>query len=73
MPTFLRVVDTTQPVCRSLRTKALHVYGQDTPDAFSTSRSSHYHCMRTQFVTGPDGQLTVPEHCKPGRPCFEAR
>ncbi|MCY1011782.1 hypothetical protein OV079_40765 [Nannocystis pusilla] len=40
MPTFLRVVDPDQPVCRHLRTKAMHVYGRDTPDAFSTSRSS---------------------------------
>jgi hypothetical protein len=61
------------PVCRHLRTKALHVYGQDTPDAFSTSRSSHYHCLRTQFVTGPDGSLCVPEECQPGRACFEER
>lgn len=73
MPTFLRVVDTSQPVCRNLRTKAMHVYGRDTPDAFSTSRSSNYHCLRTQFVTGPDGELSVPEQCRPGRECFEAR
>lgn len=73
MPTFLRVVDTTQPVCRHLRTKGMHVYGRDTPDAFSTSRSSHYHCLRTQFVTGPDGGLSVPEQCAAGRECFEAR
>ncbi len=61
------------PVCRFLRTKALHVYGQDTPDAFSTSRSSSYHCLRTQFVTGPDAAPCVPEDCQPGRRCFEAR
>lgn len=73
MPTFLRVVDTTRPVCRHLRTKGMHVYGQDTPDAFATSRSSNYHCLRTQFVTGPDGALSVPEQCKPGRDCFEGR
>jgi len=73
MPTNLRVIDTDQPVCRHLRTKALHVYGRDTPDMFVTSRSSHYHCLRTQFVTGPDGGLTVPEACQPTRECFEAR
>ena len=73
MPTFLRVHDTSQPVCKNLRTKALHVYGRDTPDAFATSRSSHYHCLRTQFVTGPDGDLTVPETCRPSRACFEPR
>lgn len=73
MPTFLRVVDTSQPVCRHLRTKGMHVYGHDTPDAFSTSRSSHYHCLRTQFVTGPDGELSVPERCAAGRECFEKR
>ena len=61
------------PVCRHLRTKALHVYGQDTPDAFSTSRSSHYHCLATQFVTGPDGCPCVPEDCQPHRACFQAR
>lgn len=73
MPTFLRVVDTDQPVCRHLRTKALYVHGHDTPDVFFTSRSSHYHCLRTQFVTGPDGGLTVPESCQPERGCFERR
>lgn len=73
MPTFLRVIDTDQPVCRHLRTKAMYVYGRDTPDAFVTSRSSHYHCLRTQFVTGPDGGLTVPESCRPTRECFEER
>lgn len=61
------------PVCRFLRTKALHVYGPDTPDAYSTSRSSSYQCLRTQFVTGPDRALCVPEDCQPGRSCFEER
>jgi hypothetical protein len=60
-------------VCRHMRTKALYVYGQDTPDAVMTSRSSHYHCLRTQFVTGPDQGLCVPERCTPGRSCFEER
>mgnify|MGYP001227906785 FL=1 len=73
MPTFLRVVDPTVPVCKHLRTKALHVYGRDTSDAFSTSRSSHYHCLRTQFIIGPDGGLSVLESCWPGRDCFEPR
>jgi hypothetical protein len=49
------------------------VYGQDTPDAFVASRSSHYSCLRTQFITGPDQGLCVPEACHPARGCFEAR
>ena len=61
------------PVCRHLRTKALHVYGQDTPDAVVTSRSSSYQCLRTQFITGPDQAPCVPEECQPGRECFEER
>jgi hypothetical protein len=61
------------PVCRHLRTKALYVYGQDTPDAFLTSRSSGYQCLRTQFVTGPDQAPCIPEDCQPGRECFEER
>jgi hypothetical protein len=73
MPTFDDHHDPDRPVCRHIRTKALHVYGHDTPDAFSTSRSSHYHCLRTQFVTGPDAALCVPEDCQPGRTCFEDR
>lgn len=77
MPTFddhTRAKMTEQPpVCRFLRTKALHVYGQDTPDAFVTSRSSHYQCLRTQFVTGPDQAPCLPEDCQPGRRCFEQR
>ncbi len=63
----------SRPVCRFLRTKALHVYGPDTPDAYATSRSSSYQCLRTQFVTGPDRAPCVPEDCQPGRDCFEER
>ncbi|MCA9706198.1 MAG: hypothetical protein KDK70_10145 [Myxococcales bacterium] len=77
MPTFddhsRRLLESGTLVCRYLRTKALHVYGQDTPDAFVTSRSSHYACLRTQGVTGPDQALCVPEQCQPGRACFEPR
>lgn len=77
MPTFdehtRKEMQHGTPVCRFLRTKALHVYGQDTPDAFVTSRSSHYTCLRTQFVTGPDAAPCVPEDCRPGRRCFEHR
>ncbi|MCA9713819.1 MAG: hypothetical protein H6713_19885 [Myxococcales bacterium] len=73
MPSFLRHIDRDQPVCKHLRTKALYVYGQDTPDAFSTSRSSGYQCLRTQFVTGPDSAPCVPEDCTRARACFEAR
>lgn len=76
MPTFdehTRRLAADTAVCRHIRTKALHVYGQDTPDAFVTSRSSHYSCLRTQQVTGPDQGLCVPEHCHPGRDCFESR
>ena len=62
-----------RPVCRFLRTKALHVYGRDTPDAYRTSASSHYHCLKTQFVVGPDQAPCVPEACQAGRHCFEAR
>jgi hypothetical protein len=75
MPTFddesRAKMEAGLPVCRFLRTKALHVYGQDTPDAFMTSRSSHYTCLRTQFVTGPDAAPCLPEDCRPGRRCFE--
>ena len=51
-----------RPVCRHMRTKALYVYGQDTPDAVVTSRSSGYQCLKTQFVTGPDDA----HHPQPG-------
>jgi len=77
MPTFdddtRALLEADTPVCRYLRTKALHVYGADTPDAFATSRSSSYQCLKTQFVTGPDRALCVPEDCQPGRECFEER
>ena len=77
MPTFdetsRRKMDSGTEVCRHLRTKALHVYGRETPDAYVTSRSSHYTCLRTQFVTGPDQGLCVPEECHAGRRCFEPR
>ena len=73
MPTFLRQIDPEQPVCKNLRTKALYVYGQTTPDMYATSRSSGYQCLRTQFVTGPDAAPCVPESCTPARTCFEPR
>lgn len=73
MPFSLKVIDTTRPVCRYLRTKGMHVYGHDTPDVFQTSRSSSYHCLRTQFVTGPDQHPCLPEACTPARACFLAR
>ncbi len=77
MPTFddlaLRKSKADAPVCRHLRTKALHVYGQDTPDAYLTSHSSSYHCLRTQFVVGPDQAPCVPERCQPSRDCFTPR
>jgi hypothetical protein len=72
VPDYIRV-DDRRPVCGNLRTKALHVYGRMTADAFHTSRSSGYHCLCTQFPTGPDGALVAPEACQPGRPCFRAR
>ena len=75
MPTFdehsRKLMEAGTPRCRHLRTKALHVYGRETPDAYVTSRSSNYQCLKTQFVTGPDGGLCVPEDCQPGRGCFE--
>ena len=74
MPTFddatRQTLDSDPPRCRYLRTKALHVYGQNTPDALMTSRSSSYQCLRTQFVTGPDRAPCVPESCQPERRCF---
>lgn len=72
MPNFINV-DNSRAVCRHMSTKALHVYGQDTSDAFHTSRSSGYQCLKTSFVTGPDGGLCVPESCQPGRDCFRSR
>ena len=75
MPTFddelLDLLRRGTPRCRYLRTKALHVYGRDTPDAIATSASSHYHCLRTQFVTGPDARLCTPESCTRDRSCFD--
>jgi hypothetical protein len=68
-----RSIDGEAPVCRHIRTKGMHVYGQDTGDVFQTSRSSHYHCLCTQTVTGPDQRLCVPEACTPSRGCFVAR
>ncbi|MBC8073318.1 MAG: hypothetical protein IAG13_33670 [Deltaproteobacteria bacterium] len=77
MPTFdddsRARLEAGTPVCRFLRTKALHVYGPDTPDAFTTSRSSSYQCLKTQFVCGPDRSPCLPEDCQPGRDCFVER
>jgi hypothetical protein len=66
-------VDRTRPVCRSLRTKGLYVYGPDSADLYRTSRSCSYRCARTSRVTGPDDAPCVPESCQPGRDCFESR
>jgi hypothetical protein len=61
------------PVCRHLRNKEMYVQGQDCEEAFVSSQSSGYRCLRTQFVTGPDDALCLPELCQPGRDCFVAR
>lgn len=58
--------------CRHLRTKAMHVFGSSTPDAYASSRGSGYHCLRTAFVTGPDHAPCCPEDCQASRACFEA-
>ncbi|MCB9570017.1 MAG: hypothetical protein H6710_22820 [Myxococcales bacterium] len=73
MSLHLKVIDRSRPVCRHLRTKAMHVYGPETGDAFVSSRSSNYQCLRTQQVTGPDDRLCLPESCTPSRECFAAR
>ncbi|MCA9691157.1 MAG: hypothetical protein KC636_16250 [Myxococcales bacterium] len=73
MPATLRHIDRTRPVCKHLRTKAVHVDGHETPDLYVTSRSSGYKCLRTQFVTGPDAAPCVPESCTPDRGCFTPR
>jgi hypothetical protein len=66
-------IDRSLPVCRYIRTKGMHVYGMDAGDAFVTSRSSNYHCLRTQKVTGPDDRLCLPERCNAARGCFSRR
>lgn len=73
MSLHLKTVDRSRPVCRHLRTKAMHVYGPDVADAFVSSRSSQYHCLKTQQVTGPDDGLCLPESCIGARACFEER
>jgi hypothetical protein len=77
MPTFdessRSKLEAETPVCRHLRTKEMYVQGQDVEDAYVTSRSSPYHCLRTQFVTGPDDAPCLPELCQPTRDCFVAR
>jgi len=73
MSLHLKVIDRSRPICRHMRTKAMHVYGPDVVDAFVSSRSSHYHCLRTQQVTGPDDRLCLPEACTESRSCFSAR
>lgn len=73
MPTSLQNSDAKPLVCKYLRTKALHVYGHQSADLYQTSRSSHYYCQKTQFVTGPDQGLCTPEACQPHRQCFLSR
>ncbi|MEZ4383648.1 MAG: hypothetical protein R3A79_20115 [Nannocystaceae bacterium] len=73
MSLHLKVIDRSRPICRHIRTKGMHVYGPEATDAFVTSRSSSYQCLRTQQVTGPDDRLCLPESCAPARECFVAR
>jgi hypothetical protein len=61
------------PVCRHLRSKEMYVQGQDCEEAFVSGETSQYCCLRTQFVTGPDDALCLPELCQPSRDCFVAR
>ncbi|RMG97084.1 MAG: hypothetical protein D6705_09545 [Deltaproteobacteria bacterium] len=56
--------------CRFLSTKGRVIHGRTAPCLRRTSPSSHYTCLRTQTVLGPDDGLCVPEACTPARPCY---
>ncbi len=63
--------DTPIP-CRHLMSKGRIIHGRSAHCLRETSGSSHYTCLRTQTVVGPDDRLCVPEACQPGRACYLA-
>lgn len=59
-----------QGACRAFKHKMLYIVG-DEPDPVASAIGGQCWCAHTQSSIGPDDQLVVPEHCGPGRACFE--
>ena len=61
-----------EPLCRSLRSKAMFVTGQMEVVDVPQTGSGHCWCNETQNVFGPDAQLVSRRACNSGRPCYRA-
>jgi len=59
------------PPCRRLKNRRLFVEWQEDPDVPDTF-DGFYWCSHTMNCLGPDGELALPESCRPGRGCFES-
>jgi hypothetical protein len=57
-------------LCRSLRTKTMF-YQVEEPESKIPELHGPFWCARTQGLYGPDGKITEPEDCRPGRSCCE--
>ena len=58
--------------CKHLKTKSSFVPNQNNSDEWRTNKSatSQYWCGKTMGITGPDGELVMPEDCQDHRKCF---
>lgn len=57
-------------VCALLRTKMMHVLGVIERDAWTSSSTAQYWCLRSMQDFGPDGELACPEDCQSCRGCY---
>ena len=63
----LHALITGGEVCQCLRSKELFYQAE----AEASPARGPFWCVRTQSLTGPDGQLADTETCRPGRSCCE--
>ena len=61
----------TETPCVFLRSKAIYVTGEFTPNHDDEEGGNDYcWCNMTQHVLGPDGKDVNQRQCIPGRECF---
>lgn len=69
MESLERLIQTGR-LCGSLRTKTMFYQTEDEVSGSATPEfRGPFWCARTQELYGPDGKITEPEACRPGRGC----
>jgi hypothetical protein len=59
------------PFCGQLRSKKFYMHTElPLKEEDYLDDSNHCWCYYTQNPIGPDGNIVMPERCKPGRSCY---